>query len=172
MGVLNRECYDAYVSPLATMTVDRTKCIMIALEEANKAPIAQGAFSVGCVLTHQNEILSTGYSRELEGNTHAEANAIAKVQDKSILSQVELYTTLEPCTVRTSGLRACTDTIIEYGIKKVFIGVEEPPDFVNCQGVSKLKAAGVDVIFLSSEEYTRQTGRNLSEDCLIAARRS
>ncbi|TIB85417.1 cytidine deaminase-like protein [Wallemia mellicola] len=152
MGVLNRECYDAYVSPLATMSVDRTKCIMIALEEANKAPIAQGAFSVGSVLTHQNEILSTGYSRELEGNTHAEANAIAKVQDKSILSQVELYTTLEPCTV--------------------FIGVEEPPDFVNCQGVSKLKEAGVDVIFLSSEEYTRQTGRNLSEDCLIAARRS
>ena len=60
----------------------------IAISEARKCTPKETGFSVGCVLVARypgNEtdpvVLSTGYSRELEGNTHAEANALAKTRD-------------------------------------------------------------------------------------------
>lgn len=124
-------------------------------------------------------MLATGYSRELPGNTHAEANALAKAQLLSqedlrafdpkmqhpsidhLLSVADVYTTLEPCSVRTSGLAPCADALIEAGIRRCIIGVGEPDDFVNCEGASKLKDAGVEVIWLSG----------LEEQCLAVARR-
>lgn len=158
-------------SSMTTSAEEQTKYIALALHEASKCPVVAGAFSVGCVLAYGGRVVSQGYSRELEGNTHAEANAIAKLDDNSILPHVDLYTTLEPCTVRTSGLHPCTATIIAKGIKRVFIGVSEPPDFVVCEGVNQLRDAGIDVIFVDSAVYTSTTGRNLGQDCLAAARR-
>ncbi|TIA81394.1 hypothetical protein E3P98_02074 [Wallemia ichthyophaga] len=152
-------------------TEEQSHFISLALAEAAKCPVVSGAFSVGCVLVHNHSVISTGFSRELQGNTHAEANAIDKLEDRSILPHVDLYTTLEPCTVRTSGLHPCTATIIQKGIKRVFIGASEPPDFVVCEGVNQLRQAAIDVIFVDSTSYTKSTGRILGEDCLAAARR-
>jgi pyrimidine deaminase RibD-like protein len=59
----------------------------VALDEAEKCIPTPTAFCVGCVIVvpirsatgvEEKVILSTGYSRELVGNTHAEANALAK----------------------------------------------------------------------------------------------
>ena len=59
--------------------------MILALKEARKCLPKPTGFSVGCVLVAPLEgeqlVLSTGYSRELEGNTHAEANALAKTRD-------------------------------------------------------------------------------------------
>ena len=107
----------------------------LALKEAEKCVPSPGAFSVGCVLvdpTGTGTVLSTGYSRELPGNTHAEANALAKLEKENteILSQADVYTTMEPCSVRTSGLAPCADALIKAKIKRCIIGVSEPADFV------------------------------------------
>lgn len=66
-----------------------------AIQEARKCEVMPGAFSVGCVIvTHWPELqsspikLAAGYSRELSGNTHAEANALAKV---NALSATDLF---------------------------------------------------------------------------------
>ena len=150
----------------------QTDLISVALDQSKLCPVSPNAFSVGCVITHCNQIISKGYSRELEGNTHAEANAINKMDDKSILPSCDLYTTLEPCSVRTSGLQPCCDVIINNNIKTVYIGVNEPPDFVKCEGVDKLKQADIKVIFLNGDVYHQRTGRSLAQDCLDAARRS
>ncbi|KAI0001809.1 hypothetical protein BJV77DRAFT_16126 [Russula vinacea] len=106
-----------------------------ALLEAGKCTPTPTAFCVGCVLVarypsaaeqqqqQQHVVLARGYSRELPGNTHAEANALAKARDLSpeqlsemfptsadnkpniddVLAHTDVYTTLEPCSVRTSG---------------------------------------------------------------------
>jgi pyrimidine deaminase RibD-like protein len=123
--------------------------------------------------------LSTGYSRELPGNTHAEANALWKARSLSlsdlaaispsipsptlddILAETDLYTTMEPCSTRTSGLAPCADALIAAKIQRCFIGVSEPDDFVKCEGAQKLVTAGVEVIWL----------RGLEEECLKVARR-
>lgn len=124
-------------------------------------------------------LLSTGYSRELTGNTHAEANALTKARalTKSqlqalfptapaelsiddILSHSDIYTTLEPCSVRTSGLAPCSNAIIAARIPRCYIGVGEPDDFVKCEGAQRLKEAGVEVVWLNDFE----------EECLRVAR--
>lgn len=125
-------------------------------------------------------VLSCGYSRELPGNTHAEANALSKAHNMShtslaalfpsvppplrladILAFTDVYTTLEPCSVRTSGLSPCADALIAANVRRCFIGVGEPDDFVTCEGARKLKDAGIEVIWLKGFE----------KECLEAARR-
>ncbi|KAF8136582.1 diaminohydroxyphosphoribosylamino-pyrimidine deaminase [Boletus edulis] len=162
-------------------------CMQQALNEAladDCIPV-QTAFCVGCVLVArvpdmEPVTLATGYSRELPGNTHAEANALTKAFGLSearlatlfplasptpsisdLLQCTDVYTTLEPCSVRTSGLPACADALIKAGIKRCIIGVGEPDDFVKCAGAQKLRDAGIDVVWLNG----------LEKECLDAARR-
>jgi len=118
-------------------------------------------------------VLSTGYSRELAGNTHAEANALQKarmlqtlpgISETSTLSTLlhtaSVYTTLEPCSVRTSGLAPCANALVDAGVKEVIIGVQEPDDFVTCEGVKVLRDGGVEVKWV----------KGLEEECLRVAR--
>ncbi|KAF8559776.1 diaminohydroxyphosphoribosylamino-pyrimidine deaminase [Imleria badia] len=145
----------------------------------------QTAFCVGCVLVTrvpgmEPVSLATGYSRELPGNTHAEANALTNAFSLSeshlavlfplasstpsiedVLQHTDVYTTLEPCSVRASGLPPCADALIKAGIRRCIIGVGEPDDFVKCEGAQRLKGAGIDVVWLSS----------LEKQCLDAARK-
>lgn len=143
-----------------------------ALLEAKKAHPSMSAFSVGCLLVvwypREDSVphpLAGGYSRELPGNTHAEANALAKVMDvgsptwdqintlypgvslETLLRHTTVYTTLEPCSVRLSGLQPCTDKLIAAGVKRCVIGAAEPPDFVKCEGAQKLKESGIEVVW-------------------------
>ncbi|KAG2078240.1 diaminohydroxyphosphoribosylamino-pyrimidine deaminase [Suillus decipiens] len=158
-----------------------------ALEQAALCKPVPSAFCVGCILVarlpdSKTIVLSKGFSRELPGNTHAEANALAKFEGLSslqlqslvspwpweaipvvedLLPFVDVYTTLEPCSVRTSGLPACADTLIRARIRRCIIGVGEPDDFVKCEGAQKMKNAGIEIIWYSG----------LEQECLDAARR-
>lgn len=169
---------------------DHLAFMKLALDEARKCIPTPTAFCVGCVIVapvrsatgaEEKMILSTGYSRELAGNTHAEANALAKAQDLSsaelekffpegipsdggvggLLEKSDVYTTLEPCSIRTSGLPACADALVAAQVRRCYVGVAEPDDFVICEGAEKLKKGGVEVIWL----------KGLEQDCLDAARR-
>ncbi|KAJ8078908.1 hypothetical protein PM082_013192 [Marasmius tenuissimus] len=154
--------------------------LRISLEEAKKCTPVPTAFCVGCALVYRPPnsdpvVLATGYSRELPGNTHAEANALSKLESMSesdfsqlvgssskpdVLAQVDVYTTMEPCSIRTSGLAPCADALIVAKVRRCFIGVGEPDDFVNCEGAQKLKNAGVEVTWIDG----------LQEECLAVAR--
>ncbi|KAG8989342.1 hypothetical protein FRB90_002293 [Tulasnella sp. 427] len=144
----------------------------LALDEARKCEPTPTAFCVGClivipgvefdippgILNEYKDVLSTGYSRELSGNTHAEANALTKALANSetkiggdripvegLLTLSDVYTTLEPCSVRLSGLAPCADALVKAKIKRCFVGVSEPKDFVECEGQRKLMEAGIEV---------------------------
>ena len=51
----------------------------LANELVKNCSVSETAFSVGAVLTLNNKLISTGYSRELPGNTHAEECCIIKL---------------------------------------------------------------------------------------------
>ena len=136
--------------------------LTLALEQARKCESLPSAFCVGAVLVDdtKNTVITTGYTLELPGNTHAEQNCLAKllsaesakteppaIHPDEAMGEVgettySLYTTVEPCSKRVSGNIPCTDLILTYNesqdrkkkglgrIKTVFIGVKEPDTFI------------------------------------------
>lgn len=116
-----------------------------AIEEAKKSKHIQGAFCVGCVIVKRGVVISTGFSRELDGNTHAEQCALEKLRDISDAEGADMYTTMEPCSERLSGNVPCTQRIIRAKIGRIYQAAHEPVDFVKCIGVDTLRRAGVEV---------------------------
>ncbi|KAI9225491.1 MAG: cytidine deaminase-like protein [Piptocephalis tieghemiana] len=139
----------------------------LAVEEAQKSEKTDSAYCVGALLVlpisgynaedsktspEPVRIIAAGYSRELPGNTHAEECALAKVNDIKEIKGATCYTTMEPCSKRLSGKDPCTDRLIQAGIKRVVIGATEPDHFVQCEGISLLEKAGVEVKLLKGLE--------------------
>ncbi|CAB09771.1 CMP deaminase family/ methyltransferase bifunctional enzyme involved in riboflavin biosynthesis and tRNA pseudouridine biosynthesis Rib2 [Schizosaccharomyces pombe] len=133
-----------------------------ALNEAKKCEPTDSAFCVGAVIVQNGKIVSTGYSRERPGNTHAEECAIEKFMLKNPTDSLEgaiMYSTMEPCSKRLSKKVSCTDLIVKQKFSTVVLGSLEPDIFVKCEGVDLLKKAGIVVI----EKLTFQ------DDCLREA---
>ncbi len=131
------------------------EAMKLAIEQSKLCKPSEGAYSVGaCLYSSSGTLLSTGYSRELPGNTHAEQCCFMKLKEDC--QGGTMYTTMEPCTTRLSGQVGCTQRIIDYGVARVVFGVKEPPNFVNCEGIGILQQSGVKVVHL--DEY--------SDECL------
>ena len=142
----------------------------LAISLTQGAPLRPDNYRVGAILfdPSTNTVLSTGYTMELPGNTHAEQCALAKLAaDRRVPEErvgeviptgTVLYSTLEPCVRRLSGNMSCVDRILQTlqhgkGICKVYVGVKEPDTFVEGNNAFEaLKTAGVDCEFLQGYE--------------------
>ncbi|MCV9389211.1 bifunctional diaminohydroxyphosphoribosylaminopyrimidine deaminase/5-amino-6-(5-phosphoribosylamino)uracil reductase RibD [Reichenbachiella ulvae] len=98
---------------------------------------------VGCVIVHNGKIIGEGWHQKY-GGPHAEVNAVASVEDQSLLSESTVYVTLEPCA-HHGKTPPCADLLVEHKVKKVVIANEDPFPLVNGGGIEKLKAAGIEV---------------------------
>ena len=76
------------------------------------------------------------------GGPHAEASALAAAGERARGST--LYVTLEPCD-HQGRTPPCTAAIVEAGVARVVIGVEDPDPLVAGRGMQALRAAGVEV---------------------------
>ena len=135
-----------------------------AIEVSREAPASPNCFRVGAVLVNdKRQLLSTGFTLEFGQGWHAEASAIKKAQDASFeVRGATIYSSLEPCSIRKSGNKDCAALLIEKGIAQVFYAMTEPPLFVNCQGESKLKAAGIQVEKVKElEEAVKEINKHL-----------
>jgi diaminohydroxyphosphoribosylaminopyrimidine deaminase / 5-amino-6-(5-phosphoribosylamino)uracil reductase len=114
---------------------------------------------VGAVLVHNNRIIGEGYHR-IYGQTHAEVNCIASVAeaDRGLMPLSTLYVSLEPCA-HFGKTPPCADLIIATKIPRVVIGCRDPFPAVDGKGISKLQAAGVEVICPVMEKEARQLNR-------------
>ncbi|KAJ5290811.1 hypothetical protein N7478_000062 [Penicillium angulare] len=146
------------------------KCISL----AEQSPPRPTNFRVGAILLSRadndttfsgDRILSTGYTMELAGNTHAEqccfANfaAVHNVPDDEVSSvlpvetgrKLIMYVSMEPCGKRLSGNDPCAKRITRTkeggreGIHKVYLGVKEPETFVGeSEGCKMLSQARIE----------------------------
>lgn len=138
-----------------------------ALSLACKSPPRPTNYRVGALLldASTNQILATGYTLELEGNTHAEQCCLIKLSNRYGVAEESLaevlptntvlYTTVEPCGKRLSGNLPCVERILRLGnaIKTVYVGVKEPETFVGENvGRSKLEQAGIQVVLVDGIE--------------------
>ena len=123
---------------------------------------------VGCVIVHQNRIIGAGTNQnngkagtsddiqqpheliigegfhQEYGKEHAEVNAIASVQNQSLLKESTLYVNLEPCS-HQGKTPPCSQLIIEKEIPNIVIGTTDPNRLVAGRGIEALIAAGRNV---------------------------
>lgn len=101
---------------------------------------------VGAVIVYEERIIGEGFHRQF-GGPHAEIEALNSVHpdDVKYLPQSTLYVTLEPCS-HHGKTPPCAHRIVQDGIKKVVVAVEDPNPLVAGNGIRYLKENGVEVL--------------------------
>ena len=110
---------------------------------------------VGCVIIKNNKVIAEGYHAAV-GQYHAERAAISEAKHFGIsLAGSTLYVNLEPCA-HYGRTPPCADLIIDSGIKKVVIAMEDPNPKVAGKGIDKLRQAGISVLVGVCEQEARK----------------
>lgn len=96
---------------------------------------------VGAVIVRDGKCIGEGW-HERYGEPHAERNALANCTENP--KGADMYVTLEPCC-HTGKQPPCTEAIIAAGIRKVFVGSDDPNMLVAGKGIGQLRDAGIEV---------------------------
>lgn len=96
---------------------------------------------VGAVLVDSYGAVYDGATHR-PGGHHAEREALEAAGSAAKGSTV--FTTLEPCN-HAGRTGPCTESLIDAGVTRVVIGIEDPDENVRGTGVAALRAAGIDV---------------------------
>lgn len=97
---------------------------------------------VGAVIVREGRAVASGFHRKA-GYPHAEVEALGKMKGK-IMPGDTLYVTLEPCNHR-GRTPPCTEAILQSGLKRVVIGMQDPNPRVSGGGAGYLADQGIRV---------------------------
>ena len=106
---------------------------------------------VGCVLVRDGSVVGEGWHR-CAGEAHAEVSALRKAGQAA--HNATAYVSLEPCN-HLGRTGPCSEALIEAGVARVVIGMEDPNPLVAGSGVRRLMAAGIAVSGPVLEEEAR-----------------
>ena len=113
-----------------------------ALELAGKA---EGRTSpnpmVGAVVIKNGKTIAGGYHRRA-GGPHAEIVALKKAGTQ--VRDAVVFINLEPCC-HQGKTPPCTEALIQSGISKVVVGMQDPNPLVRGKGIRRLRQAGIEV---------------------------
>lgn len=94
---------------------------------------------VGAVVVKDGAVVGEGYHHRA-GTPHAEVHALRQAGESA--RGGTLYVTLEPCNHH--GLTPpCTRAVINAGVKRCVVALEDPNPLVNGRGLSTLEQAGI-----------------------------
>ena len=95
---------------------------------------------VGAVVVHDGRIVADG-ATEAPGGRHAEVCALDAAGE---VRGATVVVTLEPCN-HQGRTGPCAQALIEAGIARVVVGLQDPDPQVAGSGISRLEEAGIDV---------------------------
>jgi diaminohydroxyphosphoribosylaminopyrimidine deaminase/5-amino-6-(5-phosphoribosylamino)uracil reductase len=100
---------------------------------------------VGCVIVGADgDVLGSGHTQRA-GEAHAEVMAMRDAQTKNNdVKGATAYVTLEPCS-HQGRTGPCCDALINAGLARVVVAIEDPNPQVAGQGIARLRASGVQV---------------------------
>ena len=108
--------------------------------------------AVGCVLVQADRVVGEGF-HQYDQRDHAEIVALRQAGSEA--RGATAYVTLEPCN-HQGRTGPCTSALLAAGVKRVVVATVDPNPVVRGQGVSRLRAAGVEVRAGVLEQPARQ----------------
>lgn len=96
---------------------------------------------VGAVIVRDGHIVAAGWHREA-GTPHAEIHALRMAGE--LARGATLYVTLEPCA-HYGRTGPCAKAVVDAGIGRAVIAMEDPNPLVAGRGITMLKEAGIAV---------------------------
>ncbi|WP_282609134.1 bifunctional diaminohydroxyphosphoribosylaminopyrimidine deaminase/5-amino-6-(5-phosphoribosylamino)uracil reductase RibD [Pelagibius sp. Alg239-R121] len=97
--------------------------------------------AVGCILVNDGRVVGRGWTQP-GGRPHAETEALRQAGSQA--QGACAYVTLEPCA-HHGRTPPCADALIEAGISRCVVALQDPDERVQGQGIARLRAAGVEV---------------------------
>ena len=98
---------------------------------------------VGAVIVDAEGVVVGRGAHEGAGGPHAEVVALADAGDRA--RGATLYCTLEPCS-HTGRTGPCAPRVVEAGVRRAVIAIEDPNPMVAGRGLSYLRDRGVEVV--------------------------
>ena len=107
--------------------------------------------AVGCVIVNEGCVVGRGWTQP-GGRPHAETEALRRAGQAA--RGATAYVSLEPCC-HWGRTPPCADALIDAGVRRVVVAVEDPDPRVAGNGIARLRAAGIAVdAGLGAEEAT------------------
>lgn len=98
--------------------------------------------SVGCILLDASGHIAGAGVTGTGGAPHAEEVALDEAAGSARGGTA--YVTLEPCRERSSGAKSCATKLVDAGIARVVVAIEDPHPTAR-DGLAVLREAGVQV---------------------------
>lgn len=96
---------------------------------------------VGCVIVQNEQIIAEGW-HQYAGEGHAEVHALKAAGPQA--KGATAYVTLEPCS-HHGRTPPCANALMDAGVKRVVVAMQDPNPLVSGQGVQRLRGAGIEV---------------------------
>jgi diaminohydroxyphosphoribosylaminopyrimidine deaminase/5-amino-6-(5-phosphoribosylamino)uracil reductase len=117
---------------------------------------------VGCVILAEDGRQSTVGHTQRAGSFHAESMALRAARESRLpLLGATTYVTLEPCS-HHGRTPPCCDALIDAGIQRVVVAIQDPNPLVAGRGLERLRAAGIEVTLLPPEDPAAVASRELN----------
>jgi diaminohydroxyphosphoribosylaminopyrimidine deaminase/5-amino-6-(5-phosphoribosylamino)uracil reductase len=118
--------------------------------------------TVGCVLAHGKTVLGQG-AHHYDARDHAEIAALKQAAfQHHNLRNATAYVTLEPCS-HHGRTGPCADALIAAGIARCVIATVDPNPLVRGNGVTKLRAAGIETVIAGPASPLALEARQLND---------
>lgn len=107
--------------------------------------------NVGAVIVKNEQCLGEGYHQQA-GGPHAEVFALRQAGSQA--KGATCYVTLEPCS-HVGRTAPCAEALIQAGVSRVVIAMQDPNPLVAGKGIALLRAAGIKVEIGLLEQQSR-----------------